>query len=106
MVTSLSEPPKIPFNKFKGFFGIMNSAVWSAVTSVLVYFTSLWASVATKVKLCVLNWKKTPLITGRKSSFPAAKIVFEIAVPKILAGTTVLLGDGKETAFGNSSPPK
>ena len=105
MVTS-SSPLSTPFNRFNGFFGMINSAVLSAVTSVLVYFTNLWASVATKVKFCELNWKKTPLITGLKSSLPAAKIVFDIAVAKILDGIIVLLGEGRLTDFGNSSPPK
>jgi hypothetical protein len=38
--------------------------------------------------ILVENWKNTPDITGRKSSFPA-KIVLLIAVAKTSAGTSV-----------------
>jgi hypothetical protein len=48
--------------------------------------------------------KKTPDITGRKSSLPAAKIVLLIAVAKTSAGTKVTEGSSKLTDFGNSSP--
>ena len=41
-----------------------------------------------------------------KTIFAAAKIVFDIAVAKILDGIIVLLGEGRLTDFGNSSPPK
>ena len=94
------------FNKFNGFLGIINSVTSSEVTSVLVYFTNLWASVATNVKLSGLNWKNTPLITGRKSSFPAANIVLEIAEAKILPEITVVVGVSISTDLGNSFPSK
>jgi hypothetical protein len=38
--------------------------------------------VATNVNPCGENWKNTPDITGRKSSFPAAKIVCLLQLPK------------------------
>jgi hypothetical protein len=59
-------------------------------------------AVATNVNPSGENWK-TPDITGRKSSFPAAKIVLLIAVAKTSAGTSVTEGS-KLTDFGNSSP--
>ena len=96
----------MPFKICNAFLGIINSAVADAVTSVRVYFTSLCASVATKVNPSVENWKNTPLITGRKSSFPEAKRVALMAVAKVSPITTVLLGSFRCTAFGNSSPAR
>jgi hypothetical protein len=52
--------------------------------------------------ILVENWKNTPDITGRKSSFPA-KIVLLIAVAKHQQ-EQVLQGSSKLTDFGNSSP--
>jgi hypothetical protein len=52
-------------------------------------------------------WRKLEKYTrhyGRKSSFPAAKIVLLIAVAKTSAGTSVTEGSSKLTDFGNSSP--
>ena len=54
-VTSSSLAARIPFKIFKGFLGIMNSADSFAEISSRVYLTSLWASVATKVKLSEEN---------------------------------------------------
>src|SRR6476620_10307606 len=82
----------------------MKSATSEAFTSVRAYFTNLCASVATKINPSGENWKNTPLITGRKSSFPAAKIVLLIAVANTSAGTIVEDGLSKTTDFGNSSP--
>ena len=52
--------------------------------SFLEYFTNLCASVAIKFIEFELNSKKTPLITGLKSSFPLAKIVELIAFKRTL----------------------
>ena len=92
------------FNRFKGFLGIINSASVEALISFLLYLTSLWASVATKVKLSELNWKNTPLITGLKSSFPEAKIVEFMALAKTLLEILVLDGLSKVIVLGNWSP--
>jgi hypothetical protein len=54
----------------------------------------------------LILWRKLeeyPDITGRKSSFPAAKIVLLIAVANTSAGTSVTEGSSV-TDFGNSSP--
>ena len=102
--TSASETPRIFFKIVNGFFGIIKSATCDAVTSVRAYFTNLWASVATNVNPWGENWKNTPDITGRKSSFPAAKMVLLMAVAKTSAGTKVTEGSSKFTDFGNSSP--
>ena len=104
IVTSSSLPAKIDFIKFKGFLGIINSAVCEAEISSREYFTNLCASVATNVKPSVENWKKTPLITGRKSSLPAANIVFEIAVARTSPNKVVELGSWSSIEWGNSSP--
>ena len=104
MVTSDSDPANIPFNRFNGFLGIMNSATWEAETSLRWYFTNLCASVATNVKFSVENWKNTPLITGRRSSFPAAKMVLVMAVANISPRRVVVLGLETSTALGNSAP--
>ena len=92
------------FKRFKGFLGIINSANALAFKSFLLYLTNLWASVATKVKLSELNWKKTPLITGLKSSFPEANIVELIAFAKTILEILVLDGLSSVMVFGNWSP--
>ena len=94
----------ILFNKFNGFFGMINSAVSEALISDLEYLTSLCASVATNVIDSVENWKNTPLITGLKSSFPDAKIHELIAFCKTLLGILVVDGSSRLTVFGNWSP--
>ena len=103
ILISASDVPRMPFKMFKGFFGIIKSATSEALTSVREYFTNLCASVATNVNPSGENWKKTPDITGRKSSFPAAKIVLLTAVAKTSAGTSVVDGLSKITDFGNSA---
>ena len=60
----------------------MNSDTLFAVYSDVSNLTSLCASVATNLRDSLLNWKKTPLITGLKSSVPEAKIVEFIAFPR------------------------
>src|SRR5690606_15020447 len=102
MVTSDSEPARIPFKRFKGFLGMMNSATCDAVTSVRWYFTNLWASVATKVRFSGEYWKNTPLITARRSSHPAANMVLEMAVDRMSPKRLVVLGSETSTALGIS----
>ena len=75
------------FNKFKGLLGRMNEVVLSDLASNLLYLTNLWASVATKVISSVPSSQYTPLITGRRSSFPVAKIVLLIALRRTLLAT-------------------
>src|SRR5690606_16655774 len=82
----------------------MKSATCEARTSVRAYFTNLCASVATNVSPSGENWKNTPDITGRKSSFPAANIVLLTAVARTSAGTNVVEGSSRFTDLGNSSP--
>ena len=82
IVKSESSAWRIPFRICKGFFGIINSDTLLAVYSEVSNLTSLWASVATNLRDSLLNWKKTPLITGLRSSVPDANIVEFIALPK------------------------
>ena len=84
--------------------GEQRTAKGLPATSVRVYFTNLCASVATKVNPSVENWKNTPLITGRRSSFPLAKIVLLMAVAKISPCKTVEDGSFSSMVLGNSSP--
>ena len=58
---------------------------------------------ATKVIFSDENWKKTPHITGLRSSFPAAKIVLFIAFDKIFDGIIVWVGWINSADFGNLS---
>ena len=81
----------------------MNSELPSEVTSFLTYFTNLWASVPTIVIFSELNWKKTPLITGLKSSFPVAKIVELIALDRTPPFIEVDEESFISIGFGNSS---
>ena len=55
MVTVLVPLPTEPLISVNGFLGKINSAVWSVPRSVRRYRTSLWASVATKVRLSEAN---------------------------------------------------
>ena len=82
----------------------MNSAFSFTLKSFLVYFTNLCASVATKFTELEFNSKKTPLITGLKSSFPLAKIVEFIAFKRTLDFKANLLESFKIFWFGKSSP--
>ena len=95
---------RIPFKIWRGFFGIINSETSLAVYSVVSNLTSLWASVATNLRDSLLNWKKTPLITGLRSSVPDAKIVEFIAFPRSDPFITVSCASRISTCFGNSSP--
>src|SRR5574344_2058957 len=75
-------------------------------TELLLYLTSLWASVPTKVILSSFNSQKIPIIFGLSSSLPVAKIVFEIAFCKMFAGISKLRLSSIVLACGYSSPLK
>ena len=99
-----SSPRRFDFNMFKGFFGKMKAELPLASASVLLKRTSLCASVATKVISLAENWQKTPLITGRRSSFPEANKVLLIARESRSPDNLMALLPANSGILGNSSP--
>ena len=79
MLTGISWPVMIFLRRLSGFFGRIKDADSLDFASVLLYFTSLWASVATKVISSGDNSQKTPDNTSLSSSFPVAKRVLLMA---------------------------
>src|SRR5690606_9450012 len=77
-----------------------------APKSVLLYFTNLWASVATNVISSLFNSKNTPDITGLSSSFPVAKRVLLMAFSMMSALIFMVDGFSISGVLGNSSPFK
>src|SRR5476651_157078 len=74
------------FKSVKAFLGKMNEVAVAALASLRRYRTSLWASVATKVRCCRLNSQNTPVKAGPNSSLLTAKMVLLIAPAKTDAG--------------------
>jgi len=81
----------------------MNVAVCSAFASVLLYRTSLWASVATKAISSLLSSQNTPDITGLNSSFPAANKVLLNAFLKTSELKVIVVASSMVGLTGNSS---
>src|SRR5689334_18017314 len=89
--------------RFNGLRGTMKESVLGHLTSVLLYLTSLWASVATHCIPFLSSSKKTPVITGRRSSLLVAKIVLLIAVTRAAADMVNEVVSSAAGSFGKLS---
>src|ERR1700734_2907310 len=77
--TLVSLPIKMFFNRLRGFLPMITALSAVPPAKGLLYFTSLCASVATKVTSVGAKLQNTPDITGRRSSLATAKMVLLIA---------------------------
>src|SRR5574343_1108134 len=103
MVISSSLSGSALFSRFNGFLGTINESALGQLTSVRLYFTRRWASVATVCRPSLLSSKNTPVMAGRRSSVLTANKVLLMAVTNAVLVMVKLLVSSADGSLGKLS---